>query len=432
MKAIGASFSTGKITPIHDFRNGLIPNNVDRERIKDNVILIDNLHGRTIEQFTNDEMQKYIDQYNEKQKQKCRRIEVPYTEWHKSNGLYTQNAKTVEDIKFAYEAVLCYGNNEDLWNEYFNPLTSQERKQELYKEAIEYYDKTIKEIQNKYHHIRILYAVIHADEPNGSIHAHLTFQARAEYTRGLPCQVCISRALDQDGISKLENRSEAKEEGYQLSRLYKQVRHEIMNPELERLGYVVKEEEHGKKHIPSNIFTEKMTELDEREKQVQSQEHFNNELEQLEEIERRPAYDSSKVKRVEVKETIFSKPEEVVQMPVDVFDSLKASADIKKLKKETEEKIKAQNKVIEQAKESIRTGTDKQLEQENRELREKTEQQELRIRSLNQQLEKKDKMIIRLKDTIELIKGFIRNHSLTHKLTEYLKQFQEPEIERSR
>lgn len=432
MKAIGASFSTGKIAPIHDFRNGLIPNNVDKERIKDNVILIDNLHGRTIEQFTNDEMQKYIDQYNEKQKQKCRRIEVPYTEWHKSNGLYTQNAKTVEDIKFAYEAVLCYGNNEDLWNEYFNPLTSQERKQELYKEAIEYYDKTIKEIQNKYHHIRILYAVIHADEPNGSIHAHLTFQARAEYTRGLPCQVCISRALDQDGISKLENRSEAKEEGYQLSRLYKQVRHEIMNPELERLGYEIKEEEHDKEHIPSNIFTEKMTELDEREKQVQEQEYFKEELEQADEIERRPSYDSKQVKHIKVKDSMFSEAYDAVQMPTNIFDSLRVSSDTKDLKKQIQKKIDEQNKIIKNAMESIKTGTDKQLEQENRELREKTEQQELKIRSLNQQLEKKDKMIIRLKDTIELIKGFIRNHSLTQKLTEYLKQFQEPEIERSR
>lgn len=431
MKEIATSFSTGKIAYEHDIRKGESPNNVDRERIKDNVILIDNLQGRTIEQFTNDEMQPYINEYNSKQKRADRKINTTYTEWHKNNGRYTQNARTLEDIKFAYEAVLCYGNHEDLWKEYFDDSTPQERKQEMYKEGIEYYTNVINKIQEKYPHLKIVYAVIHADEPSGSIHAHLCYQARAEYTRGVPCQVCISRSLEQDGIEKVKDSME-KEGGYQLSRLYKQIRHEIMNPEIQGVGYVLKKEEHGKEHIPSNIFTEKMTELDEREKQVQAQEYFKEELEQAEEIERRPSYDTKQVKHIKVKDNIFSEPYEAVQMPKDVFDSLKASADIKKLKKETEEKIKAQNKVIEQAKETIRTGTDKQLEQENRELREKTEQQELKIRSLNQQLEKKDKMIIRLKDTIELIKGFIRNHSLTQKLTEYLKQFQEPEIERSR
>ena len=39
MTPIAASFSTGRISPKHNFRTGLIPNNVDRNRIKDNVIL---------------------------------------------------------------------------------------------------------------------------------------------------------------------------------------------------------------------------------------------------------------------------------------------------------------------------------------------------------------------------------------------------------
>ena len=64
MKEIAVGFSTGKIAPKHDFRMGEIPQNINKSRIKDNVLLVDNLKGRTIEEFTNDEMQIYIDEYN--------------------------------------------------------------------------------------------------------------------------------------------------------------------------------------------------------------------------------------------------------------------------------------------------------------------------------------------------------------------------------
>lgn len=429
---IGASFSSGALARVHTLRIGRVPENVTKELIKDNVVLIDNLHGRTIEQFTNDEMQPHIDAYNKKQKQKCRRIKEPYTEWHKNNGQLMQHVKDKDDVKFAYETVICYGNHEDMWHEYFNPDTSMERKQEMHGEAVKYYKEAVDEFMEKYPHLKVLYAVIHADEANGSIHCHLCFQPQAEYDKGLARKVCIGRALSQDGIERLDERKDADLEGYQLTRLYKEFRHQVLNRKLEELGYEIMEETHGKKHLATDDYKEKMQEINRRKQELQKQEMFVEELEQAQEIELRPSYDPKQVKTVEVKETIFSKPVEMVQMPVEVFDSLRVAIDSKELNRKTEEKIKRQKEIIEKTMESVRTGSDIELIKENNRLKEEIQQKEYANRSLQIELKKQMQKVFKLESILDTIKNFIRMQGLENKLVQWMRRFQEPEMERSR
>lgn len=56
--------------------------------------------------------------------------------------------------------------------------------------------------------------------------------------------------MAQDGIERLDSREEAKQAGgYQLARFYQRFHHEYQNPSLQRLGYEIKAEQHGLKHM---------------------------------------------------------------------------------------------------------------------------------------------------------------------------------------
>ena len=413
MKEIGCSFSTGHISPKHNFRTGVIPNNVDKNRIKDNVVLIDNLKGRTIEDFTNDEMKPYIQKYNEKQKRMDRKIFVPYTKWHLDNGTLTQNAKNKEDVKFCYEAVLCYGSHEDLWNEYFDENTSDDRKKEMYNEAVNYYRETVNEFQEKYPHLKVIYAVIHADEPNGSIHCHLCFQPRAEYTRGLSCKVCIGRALSQDGFERCENRADGKEEGFQLSRMYKDFRQNVLNRQAIVLGYTIKEEQHGIKHIDSTVFGQKMDEakqiVQEARAKAEILDRFAEQEQEMDRLERVPEYNPNDVKRVQVKETPFSKPVEMIQMTVDTFDSLRVHSDVQRVVKDTREKIKRQNELYNTYIDNLTTPQDQLLKEENERLKDELKNKEFEIRSRDIQIRKLSQQIENLRYSIKRVFEVVKN-----------------------
>lgn len=435
LKKMGASFSTGKLARVHTLRlSEKLPDNIDKDRVKDNVILVDELKGRTIEEYTNDEMQIYIDEHNKQQKKKCRRITEPYTEWHKNNKLLTQNAKTKEDVKFAYECVWCYGNNEDLWKEYFSNETSEERKKEMYDEAILYYKKCLDEFKKEYEHLKVLYCVIHADEPNGSIHCHIAFQPRAEYDEKMRCKVCIGRALGQDGIERLDERSKANDEGYQMTRLYKEFRHKVMNRELEKLGYEIKQEEHGKEHIASNQYTIKMTELDEREKKVKRTEAFSEQLLDIEAEERKRIKDDSEGITYIPEKTRFGKvvEKEKVIMDRDIYESKMVNVNIQREREIIERTVERQNKMFRQALESNLSDQDIATRNENERLQKENQEKQFEINRLNMNLEKAHKKINNLQYSMERVKDFIRGLGLTERFVNFMRQFQEPEIERSR
>jgi hypothetical protein len=88
-------------------------------------------------------------------------------------------------------------------------------------------------------------------------------QPQADCSRGLAKQVSIGRALAQDGIERLDSREEAKQAGgYQLARFYQRFHHEYQNPSLQRLGYEIKAEQHGLKHMEKDGYAVVMERAD--------------------------------------------------------------------------------------------------------------------------------------------------------------------------
>lgn len=262
---VAASMSVGRLAPKHTLNiDGIrkLSKNVNPQLIKDNVVLRDNLQGRTIEEYTNDTFQPYIDQYNSKQRRKDRQIQTGYCEWHRSNGTLTQGKG-----ELAYEAVLQYGTREDLGGEYFSPNTSPARKEALRREYTEVYSRWVEDLERDFPHMTVVYAVIHMDE--STPHLHICFQPQADCTRGLAKQVSIGRALAQDGIERLDTRAEAEQAGgYQLARFYQKFHHEYQNPSLQRLGYEIKAEQHGLRHMEKDGYSVVMEQAQQKAEKI--------------------------------------------------------------------------------------------------------------------------------------------------------------------
>ena len=250
---IAASMSVGRLAPKHSLDiDGIraISPNVTPELIKDDIIIIDRLKRpdgshMTIEEYTDQTFQPYIDQYNAKQRRKDRQVQTGYCEWHRSNGTLSQGKG-----ELAYEAVLQYGCHDDLGGEYYSPDTTPERKAQLRAEFEGVYRQWVTDLERDFPHMTIVFAVAHFSEVEGTPHLHVCLQPQADCSRGLAKQVSIGRALAQDGIERLDSREEAQQAGgYQLARFYQRFHHEYQNPSLQRLGYEIKAEQHGLKHM---------------------------------------------------------------------------------------------------------------------------------------------------------------------------------------
>ena len=250
---VAASMSVGRLAPKHSLDiDGIraISPNVTPSLIKDDVVIIDRLKRpdgshMTIEEYTDQTFQSYIDQYNSKQRRKDRQIQTGYCDWHRSNGTLSQGKG-----ELAYEAVLQYGSHDDLGGEYYSPDTTPERKAQLRAEFEEVYRQWVADLERDFPHMTIVFAVAHFSEVEGTPHLHVCLQPQADCTRGLAKQVSIGRALAQDGIERLDSREEAQQAGgYQLARFYQKFHHEYQNPSLQRLGYEIKTEQHGLKHM---------------------------------------------------------------------------------------------------------------------------------------------------------------------------------------
>lgn len=250
---VAASMSVGRLAPKHSLDiDGIraISPNVAPSLIKDDVVIIDRLRRpdgshMTIEEYTDQEFQPYIDQYNRKQRRKDRQIQTGYCEWHRSNGNLSQGKG-----ELAYEAVLQYGSHEDLGGEYYSPDTTPERKAQLRAEYERVYRQWVTDLERDFPHMTLVFAVAHFSEVEGTPHLHVCLQPQADCSRGLTKQVSIGRALAQDGIERLDSRAEAEQAGgYQLARFYQRFHHEYQNPSLQRLGYEIKAEQHGLRHM---------------------------------------------------------------------------------------------------------------------------------------------------------------------------------------
>ncbi len=263
---VATSMSVGRLAPKHSLDiDGIraISPNVTPSLIKDDVVIIDRLRRldgshMTIEEYTDQTFQPYIDQYNAKQRRKDRQIQTGYCEWHRSNGTLSQGKG-----ELAYEAVLQYGSHEDLGGEYYSPDTTPERKAQLRAEFEGVYRQWVADLERDFPHMTIVFAVAHFSETEGTPHLHVCLQPQADCTRGLAKQVSIGRALAQDGIERIETRAEAEQAGgYQLARFYQKFHHEYQNPFLQRLGYEIKAEQHGLKHMEKDGYAVVMEQAD--------------------------------------------------------------------------------------------------------------------------------------------------------------------------
>ena len=263
---VAASMSVGRLAPKHSLDiDGIraISANVTPEIINYDVVIIDRLKRSdgshmTIEEYTDQTFQPYIDQYNSKQRRKDRQIQTGYCEWHRSNGTLSQGKG-----ELAYEAVLQYGSHDDLGGEYYSPDTALERKAQLRAEYERVYRQWVVDLERDFPHMTLVFAVAHFSETEGTPHLHVCMQPQADCSRGLAKQVSIGRALAQDGIERLDSREEAKQAGgYQLARFYQRFHHEYQNPSLQRLGYEIKAEQHGLKHMEKDGYAVVMERAD--------------------------------------------------------------------------------------------------------------------------------------------------------------------------
>ena len=263
---VAASMSVGRLAPKHSLDiDGIraISPNVTPELIKDDVVIVDRLKRpdgshMTIEEYTDQTFQPYIDQYNAKQRRRDRQIQTGYCEWHRSNGTLSQGKG-----ELAYEAVLQYGSHDDLGGEYYSPDTTPERKAQLRAEYEQVYRQWVADLERDFPHMTLVFAVAHFSETEGTPHLHVCMQPQADCTRGLAKQVSIGRALAQDGIERLDSREEAQQAGgYQLARFYQKFHHEYQNPSLQQLGYEIKAEQHGLRHMEKDGYAVVMEQAD--------------------------------------------------------------------------------------------------------------------------------------------------------------------------
>lgn len=257
---MGASASVGHMNYWHDIRvDGKYSKNVDKELIKDDVILCDKLKGRSIEEYTNEWMKPHIDAYNAKQTRKDRMITSDYSTYHKLNGYG----------ELAYECVVQFGEHDSLGGLYYelskrSDEVSQSKKEILHDYMLTTYSRILQEFEERYPHLQVLYATVHFDEPNGTPHMHMCYQPVSnENKKGLETRVSIGGALTKDGIERVKTRKEAIENGgYQIAKMYNQFRKEIIMPTVEQqtnriMGLNVEwKEEYTHGHVDSFISRE--------------------------------------------------------------------------------------------------------------------------------------------------------------------------------
>lgn len=258
---IAASTSMGRPAYWHDTRR-THTYNVNTDLIKDNVVLVDEIKGRNIDEYINEMMQPYIDEYNTKQKRKDRRIEMSYTDWHKLND---------NKGEMVYEFVMQFGEHKDLGKMYYEEI-DEEKKNELRKQFIDTYKKWKDDWQKQHPNQKILWAVIHFDENGGDLqkhvggtpHLHIAVTPIShEFKRGPKCQISMSKSLESDGFKRKDERKD----GYQLERAFKKFR-EIQERDLIEMGYGIKPE-NGGKHLEPEAYRQIMEEADKKLEQAE-------------------------------------------------------------------------------------------------------------------------------------------------------------------
>ena len=173
------SMPQGKGSQLHNRRDYYligrdIPDNIDQEKTKDNVVLVD----MDIKEAYKDIFGEAVERYNDKQKRDDRKIADYYEKIeHSKNG-----------EKLFYEDVLQWGKQEDFEK---NPQLREKAKDALQKYA--------EDFQERNPNLRVIGAYIHMDE--ASPHLHLDYIPVAHgYKRGMDTRNSLDKALEEQGI----------------------------------------------------------------------------------------------------------------------------------------------------------------------------------------------------------------------------------------
>ena len=257
-KEIDVAFSHGRVAYEHDYRISKA-NNVSDELSQYNVDLENNLNGMKPEEYINKLMQPVIDEFNSRQKREDRKINDKYCDYWKGNKKLNRG-KT----QLVQEVVASIGNHENLGKEFYEDMRKWLSFGEgvkgypEYEELVEFYKEVLEQFKQQYKHIKVLYATIHFDEEQGTPHMHIGYIGIGEnYKQSLSKQVSICNALECDGIQRIENRGQAKDEGYQLKRFYAQVKEQIMRPiakKMQLLGKEIEPQREPTKHYETDLY----------------------------------------------------------------------------------------------------------------------------------------------------------------------------------
>ena len=447
---IAASMSVGRLAPKHSLNiDGIrtISKNVTPKLIKNDVILIDRLRSQdgkhlTIEEYTDQHFQPIIDQYNAKQRRKDRQIQTGYCEWHRGNGTLSQGKG-----ELAYEAVLQYGTHEDIGGEYYSLNTSAERKAELQEEFEAVYREWVEAIQRDYPHLTILYAVIHFSETEGTPHLHVCFQPEADCTRGLAKQVSIGRALAQDGIERIDTRGEAEQAGgFQLARFYQRFHHEYQNPTLQRLGYEIKAETHGLKHMEKDGYAVVMADAQQKaQKLVQTAEHRKQRVEEETDriknktlnlvYEAQEATIAAKQERARAereKADIEAQAASVKEQAIKESEQIIVNARVEaQLAQKAAETAKAEQERAEQKKAAAEAQTEAIRQQAKEEADKRCKQLEWQLSQVEAYIAEQQSLIDTLREKLQYVKAFLKERNIFATFINWMQGPQEPEHEHS-
>jgi len=151
-----------------------IADNVDRDRVKDNVVLVNHNLKKVYHELFDEALKKY----NDKQKRKDRKIKD-----------YYEHVRQDKQLKQFYEVIVQVGNKDD--------MACGTEEGDLAKEILLHY---VEDFQARNPNLKVFNAVIHMDE--ATPHLHINFVPFSEGNRrGLERQVSLKGALKAQGIT---------------------------------------------------------------------------------------------------------------------------------------------------------------------------------------------------------------------------------------
>lgn len=247
------SVSRGRTVIEHDLRD-YTPNNVNGLMTPFNVVLINELGGRTLAEYTNDYMKPYIDEYNAKQKRSDRKKSYDYaSDYIEEQNNMQASRQNYKAGRLAYEYVIQFGDHQTMD---VNEVVKDEK---LRKRVLTMFEELIQSYQSSYPHMRIILATVHMDEPNGTPHMHILVQSIGEgYKQGLSKQISLTKALACDGFE----RSDKKSDRLSMTRWQDDIKDNIIEPILKRHRFTRAYKDGEKHHMPVELYKRTMAERD--------------------------------------------------------------------------------------------------------------------------------------------------------------------------